>query len=275
MRSGDEQTHGRPKFAQPPRGAEPAPSERLRAHEWLAKAIGPAGPVAAGASRRPGGADDSPLCLTVHTLPTVDAAARRTASGRMKMMLVLLVCALPVIASYTAYYVITPQGRTNYSELMEPQRPIPAGLALTDLQGRPVAAASLRGQWLLVVVAGGACNPACENMLWLQRQLREALGRDKARVDKVWLIPDDATPATRTLEAIAIGEPATVLRVPAAALAAWLQAGAGQALEAHFYIVDPVGHWMMRSPPNPDPAKLKRDVDKLLRASAAWDTPGR
>ena len=158
---------------------------------------------------------------------------------------------------------------------IEPQRAIPAGLALTDLQGRPVAAASLRGQWLLVVVAGGACNPACENMLWLQRQLREALGRDKARVDKIWLIPDEAGPAIRTLEAIAVGEPTTVLRVPAAALAAWLQAAAGEALEAHLYIVDPLGHWMMRSPPNPDPGKLKRDVERLLSASAGWDMPGR
>ena len=53
-----EETHGRPKFPQPPRGAEPAPSERLRAHEWLAQAIGPASPVAAG-SGRPRGAQMS------------------------------------------------------------------------------------------------------------------------------------------------------------------------------------------------------------------------
>ena len=50
-----EETHGRPKLPQPPRGAEPAPSERLRAHEWLAKAIGPASPMADDVCRRPGG----------------------------------------------------------------------------------------------------------------------------------------------------------------------------------------------------------------------------
>jgi hypothetical protein len=32
---------------------------------------------------------------------------------------------------------------------------------------------------------------------------------------------------------------------------------------------------MMRSPVHPDPAKLKRDLDKLLKASASWDKPGR
>ena len=29
------------------------------------------------------------------------------------------------------------------------------------------------------------------------------------------------------------------------------------------------------APADPEPAKLKRDVDKLLRASAGWDKPGR
>ena len=218
---------------------------------------------------------DQLLRLTVHSLPSVDADARRTASGRVKMLLVLLICALPVIASYLAYYVIKPEGRTNYSELILPQRALPTDLALTDLQGRNVAAVTLRGQWLLVVVAGGACDSLCERMLWLQRQLREALGRDKDRVDKLWLIHDAATPTPRTLDAVNRGEPATVLRVPPAALAAWLHGGAGEALETQLYIVDPLGHWMMRSPPNPDPGKLRRDLEKLLRASAGWDKPGR
>ena len=48
------ETHRRPEFPCPPREAEPAPSERLRAHEWLAKEVGLASPTADGASRPPG-----------------------------------------------------------------------------------------------------------------------------------------------------------------------------------------------------------------------------
>ena len=180
-----------------------------------------------------------------------------------------------VIASYLTYYVIRPEGRTNYSELIQPQRPMPVDLALTDLQGRVVPAHSLRGQWLLLVVAGGACDEACERQLWLQRQLREAVGRDKDRVDKVWLIPDSGNPSARTLQAIEAGTPALVLRVPAAALGHWLEPGGERKPWPHLYIVDPLANLMMRTPANPEPARLKRDLEKLLRASAGWDTPGR
>jgi len=226
------------------------------------------------------------LSFAVHSLPSPEGAtgvSERTRRGRWQMFIVLLVCAAPVVASYLAYFgVLRPQGRTNYGELIVPTRPIPAGLALFDLQGARVAPRALHGQWLLVVVAGAACDAVCERHLWLQRQLHEALGRDKDRVDKLWLLDDAAAPRAETLAAIGAASgaaaaltPATVLRVDRAALAAWLAPAAGHGLEDHLYIVDPHGDWMMRVPAEADPAKLKRDVEKLLRASAGWDRGGR
>ena len=217
----------------------------------------------------------SPLSFTVHSMPTPDLSPRRTVSGRLKMLLVLGVCAAPVIASYFTYFVIRPEGRTNYSEFVTPPRDIPATLPLRDLAGQPVSAAGLHGQWLVVVTAGGACDARCESHLVLQRQLVEALGKERGRVDKVWLIADDATPTPELLKAIGGSQPASVLRVPAEALAQWLSPAEGHQLEEHLYLVDPMGQWMMRTPVDPDPAKLKRDLERLLRASASWDQPGR
>jgi hypothetical protein len=209
-------------------------------------------------------------------VPEIDALARRTARGRLQMLLVLLVCAAPVVASYLAYFgVLRPQGLTNYSELIAPRR-LPDTLPLRALDGRPVQPAALEGQWLLVVVAGGACDATCERQLWLQRQLVEALGRDAARVDKVWLVDDGAWPRAETLAGVASGSrPAIVLRVASPALATWLEPGPRGTLEDHLYIVDPHGDWMMRAPRQPDPARLKRDLERLLRASEGWDRPGR
>lgn len=225
----------------------------------------------------PGPAIDaaSALGLTVHSMSSPDLSARRTATGRLKMLAVLAVCAAPVIASYFTYFVLKPQGRTNYSELITPPRELPTALALRTLVGEPVAATSLRGQWLMLVVSGGGCDAPCEKQLYLQRQLRETLGREKDRVDKLWLITDAATPSSELLAAIAAGDAATVLRVDAESLATWLSPSAGQQLSDHLYLVDPMGQWMMRTPVDPDPAKLKRDLERLLRASASWDNPGR
>ena len=56
----------------------------------------------------------SAIALTVHSMPSVAVGedARRTAGGRLRMLLVLLVCAAPVVASYITYFVIRPQTRT-------------------------------------------------------------------------------------------------------------------------------------------------------------------
>lgn len=217
-----------------------------------------------------------PLRFTVHSLPRVELAdeVRRTRVGRWKLLGLVLFAALPVIASYFTYYVIRPEGRTNYAELIVPARPLPA-LTLTDLDGRPVDAASLKGQWLLVVVGPAACGEGCEQRLFLQRQLREMTGRERERIDKLWLVTDDAPVAAGLREALAAPPATQVLRVPAAELSAWLAAAPGESLDAHLYVVDPMGQWMMRAPARPDPGRLKRDVDRLLRASSSWDRPGR
>jgi len=217
---------------------------------------------------------NEPLGLSVHSIPVpLPEANARTRSGRIKMILVLLICASPVIASYLSYYVFRPAVRSNYGELIEPLRPIPkaAALPLTTLQGQPVDPASLHDQWLLVVVADGACDAVCEQLLYAQRQLRESMGKEKERMDRVWLVTGNA-PRADLLPALA---QATVLRTDAAAVSQWLQPAAGEALGAHLYLVDPMGQWMMRFPPRFEPAKVKRDLDRLLRASAFWDTEGR
>jgi hypothetical protein len=219
---------------------------------------------------------DQPLDLTVHSLPGPREVeeAQRTARGRFKMFVVMLICAAPVIASYFTYYVLRPEGRRSFGELIEPQRPMPA-LTASTLHGQQVPLPELKGQWLLVSVGGGACSALCENHLYLQRQMREALGKDKDRVDWVWLI-DDAAPVRPELQP-ALAQ-ATVLRVPRERLAQWLQPAPGANLDEHLYVVDPNGHWMMRFPARLDregAAKAKRDVERLMRASAGWDQAGR
>ena len=215
-----------------------------------------------------------PLGLTVHTIAVPEQDSARNKSGRWKMIAVLLVCASPVILSYFTYYVVRPEGRRNYGELVNPQRPLPT-MATTDLNGKPGQLTALKNQWLLINVANAACEAACQQRLYLQRQLRESLGKNKTRLERVWLITDAADVDVRLKPALT---EAVALRVPAAAVAEWLPPAASQLVEDHLYVVDPLGNLMMRFPANMDAAgaaKAKRDLDRLLRASGSWDTEGR
>ena len=218
---------------------------------------------------------EQPLGLTVHNMPTADQAlAQRRRGGRWKMVMVLLICAAPVVASYFTYYVVRPEGRRNFGDLIDPQRPLPDQPAVPVI-GRMDNLRALKGQWLLLSVAGGGCDQGCQDHLYLQRQLRESLGKDKDRVDWVWLVSDEAPVNDRLLPAL---KGATVLRVPAAALAAWLSPAPSRSLSEHLYVVDPMGNWMMRFPAGLDKASsaaARRDLERLLRASESWNAPRR
>ena len=219
-----------------------------------------------------------PLGMTVYDLPSPNALAqndaKRTAGGRLGMLLVALVCAAPVVASYFTYYVVRPEGRRNFGELIQPTRPLPDVVAL-QLDGRKVALPTLKGQWLFISVFGGDCDASCQQTLYMQRQILTGLGKEKPRTEWVWLVSDDqAVP-----QAIQPGlQEATVLRVDAAVLKHWFEPAAGQQLSDSLYLVDPMGEWMMSFPAKLDTesaVKVKRDLERLLRASAAWDEAGR
>ncbi len=217
-----------------------------------------------------------PMAMTVHSLPDPRVAeqAQRTRGGRLRMLLVMAACAAPVIASYFTFYVIQPRG-SAYGDLILPTVDIPPQLNLRTLEGQPIQAESLKGQWLLTLVQDSACDAACEKQLFMQRQLREMLGKERDKVDKLWLVPDDEPLRPDLLKAVTQGVPVTVLRAPRVELQAWLKPAEGASLRDHLFIIDPMGRWMLRAPVQADPSKVKNDLNRLLKANAGWDKAGR
>lgn len=184
--------------------------------------------------------------------------------GRWKLFAVIAVCAAPVIASYLTYYVIKPQGRTNYGALIDPRAyPIPA-LGTTLLDGKPIALDAFKGKWILLQVNSADCKESCKKKLYDARQLRLAQGKEMDRVERVWLITDD-----KPLETLVMREydGTHMLRARAEAVKAWLPVDSGTTASDHLYMVDPLGNLMMRFPKDADPNKIKKDLAKLLKAS--------
>ena len=188
------------------------------------------------------------------------------AAGRWKLLAVLLVCASPLIFSYLTYYVIKPSGRTNYGALIDPrQYPIPATLGATTLDGKPAALEAYKGKWIMLQAAPGDCQDPCKKQLVAMRQLRLMTGKDRERVERVWLVTDNTPLDISFMKVI---EGAHMLRVPLQGVNAWLPVEPGGSALDHMYLIDPLGNLMMRFPKDADPAKVKKDIGKLLKASA-------
>jgi hypothetical protein len=186
------------------------------------------------------------------------------AKGNWKLFLVIAICAAPMIASYLAYYVFKPQGRTNYGTLIDPrQYPMPT-LGTTTLDGKPFSLEQLKGKWIMLQVNGGDCGEPCKTMLYEVRQLRLMQGKNMNRIERAWLITD-----AKPLETVLMREydGTHFLRANPAMVNAWLPVDAGTSAADHIYLIDPLGNLMMRFPKNADPNKIKKDLAKLLAAS--------
>lgn len=185
--------------------------------------------------------------------------------GRWKLFAVIAICASPLIASYLTYYVIKPEGRTNYGALIDPRAfPIPAALGTTSLDGKPAGLSDFKGKWIMMQVADAECQEPCRKRLHDMRQLRLAQGKDMDRIERVWLVTDD-----KPLETVLMREydGTHMLRARAEAVKSWLPADAEAAPSEHIYMIDPLGNLMMRFPKDANPNKMKKDIAKLLKAS--------
>lgn len=216
---------------------------------------------------------DAPLSMAVHTLPDPHLAALPP-SGHGKLLAMFLACSLPVLLAVFVFFVIKPKGEANFGQLIHPARPMPAVSLLND-KAQPIELAQLKGQWLLVSVGGGACGAECAQHLFIQRQLREMLNKDKDRVDRVWLLTDDS-PINPDLAPLLADT--TQLRASVAVLQAWLGDMPVSEAQQQLFVIDPQGNAMLHMPADMDGKQAhaaKNLLQKLLMASVVWDKPGR
>lgn len=186
-----------------------------------------------------------------------DAAPRKKLTS---LWLIVALTAAPVAASYLLYFFWLPGHTVNYGELIEPQ-PLPDPKLALD-GGSPFRLSQLRGKWLLVSVDSGRCDAHCSRKLLYLRQLRLTQGKNTERVERVWLISDDAAPDGEVI----LQYPGTwLVRAGGTALPGFFPAQ-GNAAD-HIYLIDPLGNLMMRFPRDPDPRLMIKDLARLLKAS--------
>jgi cytochrome oxidase Cu insertion factor (SCO1/SenC/PrrC family) len=166
------------------------------------------------------------------------------------LLAIAVLFALPIVAAgILRLSGRAPQTTANYGTLLTP-RPM----------GAP-ALAALRGKWVLLQFDGGACSGRCQEKLYYMRQVRRAQGANAQRVERLWVVTDSVAPRAELLAAIAGTRIAAAAAFPTGAFPA------NDVLAAHIWLVDPMGNLMLRFPREPDPGRMVKDLERLLKYS--------
>ena len=186
---------------------------------------------------------------------------QQQSKSRRTLLLVAAVCIAPFIGSFLLYYFWQPSGRVNYGELIEGAvLPAPA-LPRADA-GDAVDLNKLRGKWLFVVADAGACDDYCNKKLWQVRQVRMTQGKHLDRIERLWLLTDDALVADKLrkdyegMHFVRAGDHAVLKALPVKG-----------ALVDHIWLVDPLGNIILRYPRDANPSKMKKDLERVLKVS--------
>jgi len=161
---------------------------------------------------------------------------------RNKLLWVAAVCVAPLVLGTAAYMLgWSPGAPSNYGELIPPR--------MTPLD-------EFRGKWVLVTFDAGACDAYCERKLYVMRQVRRAQGKDMDRIERLWVLTDAAKPRA---DALAASEGTRVSSNG--------NYGFPGNRAEHIYLVDPLGNLMMRFPRDPDPSRMIKDLQRLMKYS--------
>lgn len=174
--------------------------------------------------------------------------------ARLFVLLIFAACAAPVALSLATYYVWKPEKRMNYGELLHATPLSFAGL--NAFAGTAVADNPFQGKWLLLLIDQPGCAAACERRLYAMRQSALAMAIKQNKLAQAWIIDPAGTPNSALLAQY----PRTQLLMGSAA---WLQQlpppSAG-----HIFLIDPNGLPVLRYPENPEPARMMKDLGRLL-----------
>lgn len=201
--------------------------------------------------------------------PVVRAKARRT------LILVFLTCAVPILLAAYFYFIDKPQDTNNYGTLLNPQTDVSTE-SFKLLSGEPLTMSQFKGKWVVVQIMSSQCDQVCQNAMFYQRQARLSKGKDMYRLERVAFVIDDGPLETQLLK---VFDDVHFVRANPEQLKAWLplnqglvgkkgSAEVGQ-LQDHLFVVDPLGHVMMRFPKNDslDFQSFRKDISRLLWAS--------
>lgn len=194
----------------------------------------------------------------------------RTNKGRVQLALVVLVFLSPWIFAIAW----KSSGRINHGTLIEPPRPLPEVVLLTQ-SGEPGGTEDFKGKWRWVVLADQRCGDACAQKLDMVRQVRIAQKKNIKRLRYTLAIVEPESDDLQALipDSLLDAHPDLVIRIirrdqHGPFLDEFITDSEDEsATFDKIFVVDPFGNLMMEYNPDSEPKQLHRDMARLLKAS--------
>lgn len=187
--------------------------------------------------------------------------------NQMKIMVIAAICILPFLAAWQ--FTLHPEwlgSRGNYGRLVTPALPMNYSQMIKVPVANKAASEALPGRWVMIMVAGDACENECLELIKKTYQLRLMLNKETVRVRRLLFLKDEQVSpgladwlAHDDQLALAVLAPEVKLR---------MEQANGQVLQSgQIWLLDPEGNLMMVYESGFDPYGVLRDLKHLLRAS--------
>lgn len=181
-------------------------------------------------------------------------------SNRRKFLLLLALMCAPVVISYSLYFLEYRPESKHYGDLIPIVKVNGAGTNQSD--NTILRMKDLHGKWILVTIDSGYCDEACQEKLYFMRQVRLVQGKEKHRIERLWLINDNAIPDAELVKQY---EGTLFVNAKDSEILGFIETRESQT--KHIYLIDPIGNLMMRFPESVDGTKMGHDIKRLLHVS--------
>lgn len=203
------------------------------------------------------------------------SAPAKLNKSRITILLVFLTCALPIVAAFYLYFFNKPDGTNNYGTILDPQVNVSTDV-FKNINGDDFSMKQVADKWVLIQVINSDCDEVCQNTMYFQRQARASKGKEQGRIERVVFVTDNGPLETLLLRQF---PDVHFVRASEDQIKSWLPLEQGivgnkgsadiGTVRDHVFVADPLGHVMMRFPPNNTLQfdKFRKDISRLLWAS--------
>lgn len=191
--------------------------------------------------------------------------------GRILGAAIMLVVLLPMVIAYGVYYtgIGMPTGTVNKGELLAPPQAA-SDLDLRQLDGAPWQVTDQKKRWRWLIPGYAECTDACQQNLYLTRQVHIRLAEKSTRVERIYLLLDDELSAETAAFLAAEHPHMPVLKVDPGKLQAAIMAGGlpeNSLAEWRYFLMDQEGFVMMSYTPTHTGQQLLDDIKRMLKYS--------